>query len=294
MLYLGRGQLAIAYYLLSILGALAAILSVHYHALDMSFQAGMWAGFFAIYVIGFVHSVVLARRLQGETPQVWFARWYWVLGLAILVPTMIASLIRWFLWEPYSIPSRSMYPVLQVGDLIYVSKFAYGYSPHSLPFDPQVFSGRILFSEPERGDIAVFKNPMDIRTDYIKRIVGLPGDSVQVKGGILQINGEAVLRTKIENKPEDTGGGFRGQNLQRYIEQLPGGARYPILEERDTGRLDNTRLFEVPEGHYFAMGDNRDNTQDSRIIGFIPRENLVGRLSLVLWNDKDRRLKFLD
>ena len=193
----------------------------------------------------------------------------------IIYAGLIAVLIRTVAYEPFNIPSASMYPTLLVGDYLFVSKYSYGYSLHSLPFSLPLFQGRILERPPARGDVAVFKLPRDNKTDYIKRIVGLPGDTIQTIGGILHINGVAVERERVEDYVDSN-----GVTYTQYIETLPNGASHRIIERTDTGFLDNAGPFEVPEGHYFAMGDNRDNSQDSRVlnaVGYVPSENLIGR-----------------
>jgi len=198
-----------------------------------------------------------------------------------------ALVVRTFLFEPFNIPSGSMVPTLLVGDYLFVSKYTYGYSKHSFPFSPSLFRGRIFQSEPERGDVAVFKLPTDNKTDYIKRIVGLPGDRIQVISGILHINGKPVIRRRIADFDFNSQGGRRGKAVQ-YSEVLPGGVTYPIIEmERDSGYLDNTAVYAVPKGHYFMMGDNRDNSQDSRVlrsVGFVPAENLVGKAQILFFS----------
>lgn len=207
----------------------------------------------------------------------------------ILYAGLIAIGIRTVLFEPFNIPSGSMIPTLLVGDYLFVSKYSYGYSRHSLPLSPPLFSGRIFGRLPERGDVAVFKLPRDGTTDYIKRIIGLPGDRIQVIHGILHINGKPVQRA-----PRGTfvaeGDGPRVQAL-RYVETLPNGRRHDILEESDNGPLDNTPEFTVPAGFVFGMGDNRDNSLDSRVmnaVGFIPLENLVGRAEFLFFSvDQD-------
>jgi signal peptidase I len=177
-----------------------------------------------------------------------------------------------------------MKPTLLVGDYLFVSKFAYGYSRHSLPFSLPLFDGRIFGSLPERGDVVVFKLPSDGHTDYIKRIVGLPGDKLQVQGGILHINGEPVQRTHIANFYDDDG--TSNGALPQYEERLPNGKTYDVLDLMAHGSLDDTRVYEVPEGHVFAMGDNRDNSLDSRVdgVGFIPIENLIGRAEIIFFS----------
>jgi len=198
----------------------------------------------------------------------------------VIIAVAIAMVIRTVAYEPFNIPSGSMKPTLLVGDYLFVSKFSYGYSRYSLPFGLPVIPGRILFSEPERGDVAVFKLPSDNSTDYIKRIVGLPGDKLQVVQGILHVNGKPVERRHAGEFVERDEWSGRFRRVPRYIETLPGGKKHFILEETDGGFGDNTPVYTVPEGHYFGMGDNRDRSKDSRYlddVGFIPRENLVGR-----------------
>lgn len=212
----------------------------------------------------------------------------------VLIAVVIAIGVRTFAYEPFSIPSGSMIPTLLVGDYLFVSKASYGYSRHSLPFSlPLVPGDRVAFEAPERGDVAVFKLPTDGRTDYIKRIVGLPGDRIQVKGGILHINGKAVKRERLDDLVyQDTNGFYH--HAARYMETLPGGRQHLIVEETDSAPQDNTRIFTVPEGHYFGMGDNRDNSKDSRYlmeVGFIPRENLVGRAEFIFFSNDGAFLK---
>ena len=212
-------------------------------------------------------------------------------GFGELIRTLIYALViaagvRTIAFEPFNIPSSSMVPTLLVGDYLFVSKYAYGYSRHSLPLSPPLFDGRIFESEPERGDVAVFKWPDDNSTDYIKRMIGLPGDRIQVVGGVLHINGEPVERRRIEDYVSRDGFG----NLRRepqYIETLPNGRSHLIIESGgDTARFDDTRVFVVPAGHYFAMGDNRDNSADSRAFrnSFVPAENLVGRANFIFFS----------
>jgi signal peptidase I len=195
---------------------------------------------------------------------------------------LIAIAVRVVAFEPFNIPSGSMKPTLLVGDYLFVSKYTYGYSRYSFPFGFPPFSGRIWESPVERGDVAVFRKPPENEIDYIKRIIGLPGDRIQVLDGILHINGDAVNRERVEDFVDDY-----GRKIVQYEETLPNGRRHLILEtEEDDGRLDNTRVFTVPEGHYFAMGDNRDNSQDSRTrnVSFVPAENMVGRAEILFFS----------
>ncbi len=207
----------------------------------------------------------------------------------IVYALAIALVIRTVAYEPFNIPSESMLPTLLVGDYIFVSKFSYGYSRHSVILSPPLGAGRILESVPERGDVAVFKLPRDNETDYIKRIVGLPGDRIQVKRGVLHINGAPVRRERIAPFVDHDSYG-RAREITRYRETLPNGVSHDTLDLVPNGELDDTGVFTVPKGHYFAMGDHRDNSIDSRVaprhggVGYIPAENLVGRADVMFFS----------
>lgn len=201
----------------------------------------------------------------------------------IIQALLLAVVLRTFLYQPFSIPSGSMKPTLLIGDYLFVSKFSYGYSKYSIPFSPDLFKGRIWEGKPERGDIAVFKFPPNPEIDYIKRVIGLPGDRIQVSGGILYLNGQPIKR---ERAPENYIDEERGLGpVPIYIETLPNGVSYQTLDLNPNGLGDDTQVFEVPEGHYFMMGDNRDNSEDSRFeVGFVPYENFVGRASVIFFS----------
>ena len=203
------------------------------------------------------------------------------IGYALL----IAILIRIFLFQPFNIPSGSMIPTLLVGDYLFVAKYEYGFSRHSFPFSPALFSGRIWGSQPERGDVAVFKvQTEEGLVDYIKRVIGLPGDKIQVIGGELYINGNLIERVPAEDYPLVSEFGSV-RMAPSFYETLPNGARYRILDLQPNGRGDNTAEFNIPYGYYFMMGDNRDNSTDSRFtIGFIPEENLVGEAKFLFYS----------
>lgn len=202
----------------------------------------------------------------------------------ILVAGLIAIGFRSFLFEPFNIPSGSMMPTLLVGDYLFVSKYTYGYSRFSFPLGLIAFDGRIAESQPERGDIAVFRQPNKTSVTFIKRIVGLPGDQIQVKGGILHINGVPVERQQVgEGTATD---GVSVMSLNVYQETLPGGRTHLIQEMSDQGSLDNTVIFTVLPGHYFMMGDNRDNSRDSRTsaVGMVPAQNLIGKAQRLFYS----------
>ena len=205
----------------------------------------------------------------------------------IVFALLIAVGVRTFAYEPFNIPSGSMIPNLKIGDYLFVSKLSYGYSQYSFPFALIPFSGRVLEDAPERGDVAVFRLPKEPTIDYIKRIIGLPGDRVQVVSGILHINGAAVERRRLEDSSYVNKNG-RTITSRQYLETLPNGRSYPIFEQfGDQGPADNTDVYTVPEGHFFALGDNRDGSQDSRFlraVGFIPAENLVGRAEILFFS----------
>lgn len=202
----------------------------------------------------------------------------------IVQALLLALVIRTLLFQPFSIPSGSMRPTLLEGDYLFVTKWAYGYSHHSLPFSPNLFSGRIWASEPERGDVVVFKFPPNPSLDYIKRVIGLPGDTVQMRDGVLFINDEEVKRELVDelDNPDITEMNYP---VEVWRETLPNGVSYDTLDLSPNSIGDNTREFEVPAGHYFMMGDNRDNSTDSRFtVGYVPAENLVGRANIIFFS----------
>ncbi|MBL6604981.1 MAG: signal peptidase I [Alphaproteobacteria bacterium] len=202
----------------------------------------------------------------------------------LFIAGLIAISFRSVIAEPFNIPSGSMIPTLLVGDYLFVSKFSYGYSRHSFPFSAAPISNRVMASMPERGDVAVFRLPSNVSVDYIKRVVGLPGDRIQVKRGILHINGQAVERRLVGNG--NIASGQTSLVTQRYEEVFPDGHTHIIQEVSDNQVFDNTPEFTVPEGHYFMMGDNRDNSRDSRSssVGFVPFENFIGRAEFLFFS----------
>jgi len=206
-------------------------------------------------------------------------------GLAVFIALLIRSLIA----EPFNIPSGSMKPNLLVGDFIFVSKWSYGYSKHSLPFSIPLIPKKIFSKIPNRGDIVVFKTPEDNRTDYIKRVIGLPGDKIRIVNGEIRLNDSIIVRKKMNDflDNDKKSSMKRVRKYKEYHEDL----NFEILDIMDNGISDNTELFIVPEGYFFVMGDNRDNSQDSRFktVGFIPFDNLIGKARFIFFSLENSR-----
>ena len=210
----------------------------------------------------------------------------------------LVLIARSFLWQPFNIPSGSMEGTLLIGDYVLVSKYSYGYSRYSFPFGLPPFAGRVWGAEPKRGDVVVFKLPKDNSSDYIKRVIGLPGDRIQMKKGVLHINGTPVAMEPVGKETIETPS--RGKvTATRYRETLPEGRSYDVLDTWEAGEGDNTPEITVPAGHYFMMGDNRDDSTDSRYapagtsggflvnengVGFVPFDNLVGRADAIFFS----------
>ncbi|MHC4053898.1 signal peptidase I [Bradyrhizobium sp. 25ACV] len=220
--------------------------------------------------------------------------WKVIVILILLVPVLWSPLIlfRFVLYQPFSIPSNSMAPTLMVGDYVFAAKYAYGYGRYSLPFASSWISGRVFAADPEYGDIVVFRTAKDSSVDYVKRVVGLPGDRIQMRQGQLILNDRPVRRVALEDGLADNAcGGDGGVRVKRWRETLPSGASYVTNDCLDNGFLDNTNVFTVPPGHFFVLGDNRDNSTDSRMMstfGFVPMDNLVGKVTRIFWSlDED-------
>ncbi len=214
----------------------------------------------------------------------------------LLGALIIAILIRSLLFQPFYIPSSSMEPTLLVGDRIFVSKYIYGYSKHSFPFSPNIFNDRIFSKEPQIGDLVVFKTPADNRTDYIKRLIGLPGDTIQFINGNLLINEKLINRKKIQKIDMIRCGNFN-LDINSFIETLPNGVEHLVVYKKN-GSLQNTKKFIVPMNHYFLLGDNRDCSKDSRYldsVGYVNNNNLVGKASVIFFSNdtiKSSLIKF--
>ena len=212
----------------------------------------------------------------------------------IFYALIIALIIRSFLFQPFYIPSSSMEPNLLIGDRLFVSKYSYGYSRHSLPFSPRIFNERFLRKEPKRGDVIVFKTPADNRTDYIKRLIGLPGDTLEFINGYLYLNNKKIQRHKIESLLK-VHCGSETLNIDTYEEVLPNGIRYVVVYRKE-GTMINTDEFIVPKEHYFFLGDNRDCSKDSRFlssVGYVNFNNLVGKARLIFFSNNRKKGSFL-
>jgi signal peptidase I len=239
-----------------------------------------------------------AARAAGKKPD----EGIWETAKVIIQALAIAFFVRTFFFQPFNIPSASMYPTLKIGDYLFVSKLSYGYGKYSFNFSfgwsdkPWIsccsfvdFPGRkVLADLPEQGDVAVFKFTRNTNIDYIKRVIGLPGDRIQMKEGVLYINEVAVKKERIEDYYDPN---FEGSESARmglvpqFRETLPNGVQYNVLDYTDVGGADNTMVFVVPPNHYFMMGDNRDNSSDSRLdVGFVPIENFVGRADILFFS----------
>jgi signal peptidase I len=210
----------------------------------------------------------------------------------LIIAILFAGIIRSFIFEPFHIPSGSMKPTLLVGDYLFVKKYSYGYSRYSFPFSLNLFDGRIFATSPQRGDVAVFRYPRDPSINYIKRIIGLPEDRVQIRLGKVYINDEEISKIIDGNFVDE----INGQEiiLDQFQETFPSGKKIHTLDLANTNQ-DNTGIYQVPKNHYFVMGDNRDNSQDSRFleyVGFVPEENLVGQASIIFFSNSQNFWKF--
>ena len=204
----------------------------------------------------------------------------------LLYALLIAIVIRSLFFQPFYIPSSSMEPTLLIGDRIFVKKYVYGFSKHSFPFSPPLFSERIFSQEPNYGDLVVFKTPADNRTDYIKRLIALPGDTIQFKDGNLLINKKKILKTEVKNNYEIRCG-ISTQKVNAFKETLPNGKQY-IAVYNKLGTMQNTDEYKVPVNHFFFLGDNRDCSKDSRYlssVGYVASENLVGKASIIFFSN---------
>jgi signal peptidase I len=241
------------------------------------FATALWALILKWLMLGRVQNFGFWRTLASVLVG-------WLAALLIIAVLFVLP-FRTLAFQPFSIPSSSMMPTLRVGDYLFVAKYPYGYTRYSFPFSPPLFSGRVLAAEPDRGDVVVYRSPRDTTVDYISRVVGLPGERIQVTGGHLRINGEPVKRERAQDFNMLRDG--RAVAVKRWRETLPNGVTHETLDLQDDGFLDDTPEYRVPAGHYFMMGDNRDNASDSRVlnmVGYIPLGNIVGRAAMIFFS----------
>jgi signal peptidase I len=227
---------------------------------------------------------------QAIRPSARSREWKAIVILILMIPVLWSPLFlfRTFLFQPFNIPSGSMIPTLMVGDNVLAAKYAYGWGRYSFPYAPSFISGRFGAADPAYGDIVVFATPKDPSNVYVKRLVGLPGDRIQMREGQLFLNDKPVTRVALTALPAGSACGAEpGARAKRWCETMPNGASYVTYDCVDRGYVDNTAVFTVPPGHFFAMGDNRDNSTDSRFqsaMGFIPLDNLVGKVTRIYWS----------
>ncbi|WHO71847.1 signal peptidase I [Rhizobium sp. BT03] len=278
MAYLGRGWNAIAYSI----GGVGILIGQLWLSGAPSTAAFGYLLIFAWHLIGLLHGYRTAKRMPAETMFPWYSRWYSLFLIFLVAPLALAMLLRSLLFQPFTIPASSMLPNLRSGDYMFAQKYVYGYSRYSFPYGlgPR---HRIFGHGPERGDVVMFRQPTDPRIDFVKRVVGLPGDRIQMKSGILYLNGTAVEREPAGDLT------YQSVTVHAFKETLPSGRSYMIVEQVDNSRGDNTREFTVPDGHYFVLGDNRDNSLDSRFdMGFVPDDNIYAKAAIVLFNSEDK------
>ena len=212
----------------------------------------------------------------------------------LFIALFIAILIRSLFFQPFYIPSSSMEPTLLVGDRIFVSKYTYGYSKHSFPFSPPLFNSRIFFSKPNYGDLVVFKTPSDNRTDYIKRLIGLPGDKIQIINGDLFINSKKIKKNQTQNHTE-VKCATEKIPIVSYNEILPNNKKHQVVYFQ-IGSMVNSDIYTVPNRHYFLLGDNRDCSRDSRFlssVGYVHENNLVGKARVIFFSNDTDKSSFL-
>ncbi|MGV1758434.1 signal peptidase I [Rhizobium sp. A22-96] len=280
MAYLGKARLAVGYLLIANL----AVFSLNILFPHFTPAQAVGIVFVCINLIGCFHGYVAAHASLYGGRYPWFSRWYNIALLFWFAPLCFAFAIRTFVVQPFTIPAGSMMPTLIPGDYALVTKFHYGYGRYSFPYRPGWIPLKLFGAQPKRGDVVVLALPPQPEIDYAERVMGLPGDHIQMKAGIVFINGKAVPRdaegTIVSNYDMQPG------ELPVFGEVLDNGARYQTLDISIDSRGDNTREYIVPGGHYFVMGDNRDNSNDSRFeVGFVPEANIYGKVWLLFRRD---------
>ncbi len=289
MMYVNRGLLAIIYLLaeITLYYALYIIFELQTDSKEFGFIDAII--YLSYYVVGSLHATYIARNFNKYEDLKWFSKIIppLVVSFIILIPSLLIA--RTIFYEPFNIQSTSMEPTFSSGDVIYVKKSAYGYSKYVIPFNlgSDLSGGRIYNKAPERGDVVIFAVPKNTEVDYFKRIIGLPGDTIQMIRGELYINDQKIEHKKIEpyQLSDD-------KLLDQYIETLPNGRKYKVLNVSDNEYLDNTPLYTVPEKHYFMMGDNRDNSSDSRVFGAVHEDYLIGKALFMIKDGRTNQYVF--
>jgi signal peptidase I len=272
MAYIGRGWLCLTYLILTVLicafGLYLILGEDRWTYLEVTFKVLL-----PFLVVGLTHIFVLARRIPTGFHYGWYSRWYGLIPVFLALPLALAFVIRTFIAQPFTIPSTSNLPTLVVGDYLVTSKMAYGYSQFSIAFDRSLLNFSLFRTPPRRGDMVIFGLPSNPSIDYVKRVIGVPGDRVQIKAGKTYLNDVPLRREKMA--PYAVGDGMQAT---QYREFLPDGRSYRIIELSDDSQGDNTELFTVPLGCYFVLGDNRDNSADSRFsTGYVPERNIFAK-----------------
>ncbi len=289
MLYLNRGLYALGYLIFAVI--LTALETDYFASIfpDDVFNNIERINLLLFTVIGLVHSVRLAKAYNKFEDLRWYARIILPLTAAFFPVILVLLSVKIFLYEPFHIPSGSMEPNYVAGDMVAVKKTTYGYSRYSFPMELKLWEGRKMNAPPKRGDPVIFAHPKRPFIDYFKRVIGMPGDTVQMKNGTLYINDQPVEHKKIE--PYQSA---NGKMFEQYLETLPDGTRFKVLNEIDTDHLDNTAAVTVPDNHYFVMGDNRDNSSDSRVFGPVHEDFLIGPVVLQIKDGKTNGFVFQD
>ncbi len=296
MFYLNKGRLGVIYLGLHFIVSAILFVSSYYKIVALTPENCIALAYLPVSLLGIVHGFFLSKGYNSDVSLKWYAHWQSVVLVFTVLPYIVALLFRSFAYEPFTVPSSSMSPTLNNGDYVFASKYAYGFGPYSFPFGDLILSKKLTSRSPERGDLIVFMHPQKTDVHFLKRLVGLPGDTVQIRDGRLILNGVDIPKIRQTESFVLSDLSVDGEQVVPvFIEVLPNGKQYTVLDSKPESSLDNTETLTVPQGHYFVLGDNRDNSMDSRvghIIGFVPDVNIVARLSVRIWSEKDRTFSF--
>jgi len=274
MFYLGKATIGLLYIPLFIVVGLAPFILMHFGIIDVDPDNALTIVYYGFVSVGAIHAYIIAKRNASNVPDKWYARWYSLILVLYILPIVAALLFRAFLFEPFHIPSISMSPTVQLGDYLFAKKYAY-------------------FSHvPERGDVIVFKSPQNLSLTYIKRIVGMPGDAIQIKNGRLFINNAEITQQSTNSfRYIDDGNIIL---VPKYKESLPENLSYEIIRFGGNPECDDTEVIQVSTGNYFVLSDNRDRGMDSRFteFGLIPEKNITGKAAMVMWNNQVKKFMF--